>query len=122
MQTPWVFERTATERGAPRAAGDEASRDPVGALPPPSRPDLRTDRSTSVLRGRLRSKGPCRKWDVSMTCGLVRGPVRRGVLVAGSVAPSVGVGIAAFALSAFLQRRHQIAMRHRIEHRLSTRL
>ena len=30
---PWAFERTATERGAPRAAAGEARRDPVGALP-----------------------------------------------------------------------------------------
>jgi hypothetical protein len=34
MQTPWAFERKATERGAPRAAGDETSRGPVGASPP----------------------------------------------------------------------------------------
>jgi hypothetical protein len=38
----------------------------------------------------------------------------------GSFAPSVGVGLAAFVVSGWLQRRHQIARWDQIEQRLPT--
>ncbi len=43
-----------------------------------------------------------------------------GAFVAGSVALGTGVGIAAFAVSGWLLRRHQIARWHQIERRLPT--
>jgi hypothetical protein len=43
-----------------------------------------------------------------------------GAFIVESLALSVGVGIAAFVMSALLQRRHQIARWAQIEHRLPT--
>jgi len=41
-------------------------------------------------------------------------------IVVESLAVSVGVGIAVFVVSVLLQRRHQVARWHQIEHRLPT--
>jgi hypothetical protein len=45
-RSPWAFERKATGRGAPRAAGDEVEPDPVGAFP------LRPDRNSAPIESR----------------------------------------------------------------------
>jgi len=55
----------------------------------------------------------------SVIVGSFAGLLLRALFVE-SVAPSVGVGIAAFVVSGFLQRRHQIARWHQIEQRLPT--